>query len=89
MKKKKVNPRKVPATKADVERAKEKARDEALTLAWSILFTVLRDKEGYEGEDLKRAWLEVEYLSDSIIKGYVNCADLRNALKEEEGICLD
>lgn len=89
MKKKKVNPRNRPATQADVNKAKRDAQEEALKLAWSILFTVLRDKEGYEVEDLKRVWEGVENLSDSIVKGYVSLADLRYALKEEAGINLD
>ena len=67
--KKKVNPRRRPATQADVQRAKQKGQEEAIKLAWSILFTVLRDKEGYDLEDLQRVWKEVDDLSDSIAKG--------------------
>ena len=32
------------------------------------------------------AWDKVNYLSDSIVKGYVNVADLRRTLKEEYDI---
>ena len=71
--KKKVNPRRRPATQADVQRAKQKGQEEAVKLAWSILFTVLRDKEGYDLEGLQRVWKEVDDLSDSITKGY--CTD--------------
>ena len=87
--KKKPNPRKRPATQADVQRAKRDAKNEAVQFAWAILFTVLRDKEGYSIEDLRRVWAEVENLSDSIIKGYVSVADLRTALREEAGINLE
>ena len=87
--KKKPNPRKRPATQADVQRAKRDAKNEAVQFAWAILFTVLRDKEGYSIEDLRRVWAEVENLSDSIIKGYVSVADLRTALPEEAGINLE
>lgn len=84
--KKKSNPRKRPATQADVNRAKKEAQTDAIRLAWSIFFTVLRDKEGYESiEDLKRVWKEVEDLSDSIAKGYCTVADLRDILKQEAG----
>lgn len=89
MNKKKPNPRKRPATQADVQRAKRDAKNEAVQFAWAILFTVLRDKEGYSVEDLRRIWAEVENLSDSIIKGYVSVADLRTALREEAGINLE
>lgn len=86
--KKKVNPHRRPASQADVERAKRKARDEAIMLAWSILFTVLRDKEGYDLDGLRRVWGEVDNLSDSIAKGYCTVTDLRNALKQEVGANL-
>ena len=83
--KKKVNPRRRPATQADVQRAKQKGQEEAIKLAWSILFTVLRDKEGYDLEGLPRVWKEDDDLSDSIAKGYCTVTDLRDVLKQEIG----
>lgn len=85
-KKKKVNPRKKPVTQADLNKAKNAAISEAIEMAWSIMFTVLRDKEGFTTEDLQRTWGEVNNLSDSIVQGYVNVADLKNVLKQEEGL---
>ena len=87
--KKKVNPRRRPATQADVQRAKQKGREEAIKLAWSILFTVLRDKEGYDLEGLQRVWKEVDDLSDSIAKGYCTVTDLRDVLKQEIGADIE
>lgn len=87
--KKKVNPRRRPATQADVQRAKQKGQEEAVKLAWSILFTVLRDKEGYDLEDLQRVWKEVDDLSDSIAKGYCTVTDLRDVLKQEIGANIE
>lgn len=86
--KKRVNPHRKPATQADVKRAKQEAQDRALRAAWSIFFTVLRDKEGYSLDDLRRCWKEVEDLSDSIAKGYCTIADLREILELEEGVRL-
>lgn len=85
---KKTNPRRRPATMADVKRAKKEANNMATTAAWAIIFTVLRDKENYSLEDLRRVWGHVEDLSDSIIKGYCTIADLRDILKTEESIEL-
>ena len=87
--KKKVNPRRRPATQADVQRAKQKGQEEAVKLAWSILFTVLRDKEGYDLEGLQRVWKEVDDLSDSIAKGYCTVTDLRDILKQEIGADIE
>lgn len=86
--KKKTNPRRQPVTMAEVKRAKTDAEDRALKAAWSIFFTVLRDKEGLTLDDLRRVWGEVEDLSDSIAKGYCTVSDLREILKLEEGVCL-
>lgn len=59
----KPNPGKRPATQADVKRAKREARHEAIEFAWALLFTVLRDKEGYDLEGLRRVWTEIESLA--------------------------
>ncbi len=84
MKKKKVNPRRRPATLADVNKAKKAAMDIAINSAWAIMFTALRDKEGFGYIRLKRVWDEVNYISDSIGKGYVKIDDLVNELKEHD-----
>lgn len=83
-KKKKVNPRRRPATLADVNKAKKEAMDIAITFAWAILFTALRDKEGFGYVRLRRVWDEVNYISDSIDKGYIDIDDLVNELKEHD-----
>ena len=83
-KKKKVNPRRRPATMADVNKAKKETMDIAITSAWAILFTALRDKEGFGYVRLRRVWDEVNYISDSIDKGYIDIDDLVNELKEHD-----
>lgn len=80
---KKTNPRKHPATMADVERAKKKAQDEAISLAIAVFLTVMVDKFGYDADKLKAVWDEVNKLSDSIAKGYVNLWDLKQVLADE------
>ena len=87
-KKKKTNHGHKPASFLDICAAKKQAQEKAIELTWSIFFTVLCDKEGYEIEDLQRVWKECEDLSDSIAKGYCTVKDLRQILKEEQGACL-
>ena len=87
-KNKRTNPRKRPATMADIKKAKSQALDEALTLAWSNFFMVLADKEGYTVEDMQRVWKHCEDLSDSIVQGYVTVRDLRETLHEENGMVI-
>ncbi len=86
--KKKTNPRKRPATHADIQKAKKEATSEAISFAWAILFTALHDKEGWGKVRLQRLWKEIEELSDSIAKGYVSVTDLKHTLKEEMGVEL-
>jgi len=86
--KKKVNPKRIPVSQADINKAKNKATDEAIEKTWSMFFTVLRDKEGYDLEGLQRVWNHVMDLSDSIVKGYVTIQDLKHVLKIEEGVNL-
>lgn len=80
------NPRRIPATYADVKKAKKDAIAEAVAQTRVIFLTVLRDKEGYDYEDLLRFWDKVNYLSEEIIEGYVTISDLRHTLREEAGI---
>lgn len=85
---KKVNPRRRPATAADVKRAKDEAIKEAVVYAWAIVFTVLLDKENATPEILQRVWNEVNYLSDSVSDGRVSVPDLINVLRKEYGVIL-
>lgn len=86
---KKTNPRNRPASQADIIKAKKQAQTQAMNITWAIFFSVMRDKEGYGKKRLRRIWNEVNELSDSIAKGYVNVKDLMRALDEEAGILLE
>ena len=84
----KQNPRRRPATAADVKRARQEALGIATDAACAIFLTVLLDKERADGEIIKRVWREINELSDSITKGYVSIADLKRVLKDEYDIEL-
>lgn len=88
-KSKKVNPRLKPATMADLNKARKQAESDAISYAWAIMFTVMRDKFDFTIEQLQEFWDGVGYLSDSIAKGYVDVNDLMKALDDEAGIVLD
>ena len=89
MKKRKPNPKRRPATQMDVRKAKEDARDEAITLAIVLFFTVLLDKHGATTEDLQLLWGEINNLSDSVKKRYVSVWDLKKTLEEEYEVHLE
>jgi len=85
-KKKRVNPHRRPVSVATVNRAKKEVQDEAVTLAIALFLTVMLDKFGFDEEQLHKVWDEVNNLSDSVAKGYVNVQDLITVLREEYGV---
>lgn len=80
---KRVNPRRKPATMADVQRAKDTATADACRVTLAIFFTALLDKEGMDAEQLQRIWREVEALSESVRDRYVSAPDLIRVLRDE------
>jgi len=85
--KKRVNPRRRPATEADVKRAKDDAVKEAVHLSSAIFLTVLVDK--FNGSDhIADIWSEVNKLSEEVIEHRVSVADLVHVLKTEYDIIL-
>lgn len=68
---KRINPRRRPATEADIRRAKDRATDEAMNTIMYMLLWVLVDRHD---------------VADSINRGYIKWQDLRDALEEEYGI---
>ena len=82
----KVNPRRRPATMADVNREAQRATNDALTASTAIFLTVLCDKKSADAEIIQRVWQEMQELSQSIIDGYVSVADLKDTLRKEYGV---
>lgn len=86
-KNKKVNPRRKPASQADVKRAKGKAIDEAIIATKVLVFHALLDLEYIKTpEEVKTAWDKANYLAESVKKGYCSLQDMYNNLVEEYGV---
>jgi len=81
---KKVNPRNRPVSQADLVKAEEKA----CHLAMAIFLTVMKDKFGFDNDDIVRAWDEWDKLSEEIKEGRVKLKDLTDVLAEEYDIKL-
>lgn len=86
--KKRTNPGRIPASMADVKKAKVKATNDAISQVWALFLTVMRDKEGYGKTRLNRIWNEVNYLADSVSDGRVSFDDLIKTIEDEAGIRL-
>ena len=89
MSKKKINPRRVPVSLADMKKNANKATDEAIHLAFAIFLTVLKDKFGFSNDDIVKAWYEAYKLSEEVLTdGLVKMQDLIDVLREEYHIDL-
>ncbi len=84
---KKINPKKKPATQADVNKAFEAGKDQGIKLAIIIFLTVLLDK--FNGaEYITDVWAACNKLCEEIEEGRVNCRELVDVMREEYDIEL-
>lgn len=83
MSKKKVNPRKKPASEADIKRAKDDAAEKAIKMSDILILTVLLDRFGFGVEELNEAWIALHKLADEISEKRVSLYDLRKVLRDE------
>lgn len=79
----KTNPKNIPATQADVNKAWKKGEASGANWALILFLTVLLDKEGADGDIIRRVWNEINDLAQSVVDGYVNLHDLRKVLLDE------
>ena len=78
----KVNPRKIPRTQADCDRAWERGVLDGVSNATAMFLTVIVDK--FDGADhVMSVWNEINKLSAEVRERRVSVADLKNTLKEE------
>ena len=82
----KTNPRKRPATQADVARARREGQVEGLRLCEALYLLTLCDKHPDVDANTVRA--EVGELAKSTDARYMTAADVRTTLREEYGIDL-
>ena len=83
----KTNPRKIPATQADVNRAWSQGVHDGVSRASAIFLTVLCDK--FNGSDyIRDVWREIEKLSAEVAERRVSTKDLAKVLNEEYDIIV-
>ena len=86
MSNKRVNPRRRPATMADVKRAADRASDDASAQALGVFLWVLGDKHGLGAEEMQKLYAEIQYACDSISEGLITVPEILQVLKEEYGV---
>lgn len=80
---KKINPRRRPATMADVKKAKKEAESNALDMSIAIILLSLLDAGFLTPDTMRPAWDAINYKSESVIKGYCKPHDMFQTLAEE------
>ena len=80
---KKVNPRRKPATQADVERAKNQATSDAIRRILYLVLYILIDKHDAPKDDIHQLAAEVNYYADSISRGYITWKDVERVVRDE------
>lgn len=84
----KVNPRRKPATQADVERAAEEGRDLGLEFALNLVLFVLKDKHNAPDDEILQLRDEFMYVVDSVANGYLTYSDIKRTLKGDYDLAV-
>lgn len=79
----KTNPKRVPRTQADVEKAHQSGMLFGTEFALNIVLYVLKDKHEASDDDIMQLRDEFVYQIDSISKGYLKYTDVKRALQTE------
>ena len=85
---KKTNPNRKPVSQAELKTWEHRAMSYAMIQAKCRCCQALIDKGYLQPEQVKPAWDAVEYLADSLNKGYVKLQDLYDSLRDEYGVDL-
>ena len=76
----KVNPKKIPKTQVDVDRAWREGVDYGIEFCVNSFLLVLKDKWNMPNEDILRLRSDFMELIDSMEKGYCSYSDVKRAL---------
>jgi len=83
----KTNPRHIPRTQADCDKAFDLGVREGVSGSTAIFLTVMVDKFG-ESDNVPNIWREIIKLSEEVAEKRVSLPDLKRVLKEEYDICV-
>jgi hypothetical protein len=79
----KVNPRKIPKTQADCDRALNEGRIQGCQLMLTTIIWILTEKHDAPAADTKQLSEEIHYLLENIAAGNVSFPLVKKVLKEE------
>lgn len=82
-KQKKPNPRKKPASEADVKQAERQGREQGAHLMFACILVSIKDLHFIENDELASMWQHANMLLEEISKGHITLQDLDDVLTEE------
>ena len=89
MPKQKLNPRKIPKTQADCDKAYKRGQTETIEFACAVACISLHDVFSPSGEQMQKFNQKFNQTVSAILNGEIKYADIVNALKEEYGLEME
>ena len=86
---KKTNPKKIPKTQADVDKAYTDGLDAGLEFGLNIVLYVLKDKHNAPDEDIMQLRDEFMYVISAINEKYLSYPDIKRALAVDYDLAVD
>lgn len=80
--KNRTNPRKIPCSKADVDKAYQRGLDDGLLRGIHLMLYTLIEKRGMDEEEAASLGKDLDYMCDSINRGYLSWDDVETMLHE-------
>ena len=85
---KKVNPRRKPVNQADIDKAKKRAKEDAMRQILYLILYILIDKHDAPMEDIQQLAEEVNYYSESIAEKRITWKDIERVVRDEYKVFL-
>lgn len=85
---KKLNPRRKPVNQADIDKAKKRAKEDAMRQILYLILYILIDKHDAPMEDIQQLAQEVNYYSESIAEKRITWKDIERVVRDEYKVFL-
>ena len=89
MPKQKLNPRKIPRTQSDCDKAYKRGQTETIEFACAVACISLHDVFEPDAETMQKFNQKFNQTVSAILNGEIKYADVVNALKEEYGLEME
>lgn len=85
----KTNPRKIPKSQADVDRAFSDGMDTGMEFALNLVLYVLKDKHDAPDEDILQLRDEFMYVIQAVNEKYLSYPDIQRALSGDYNLAVE